>query len=216
MVEVSFGAPTNTNVSIVAGQTMGDAAMKVDVDVDVVDMESIVFVECNNNQTNEIIVDKEQELWGDMCVLLCHNVSFVGDVVSGVWFVVEHNNSLSSNTHIAQLLEQQREGTQVWHNASDMSVVVDGDTLVVRDLIINVTIIPQSSSSSSFSFFSSSLLCKSEREHSTSTSNNKDTSGAKVVIEIGGNVNADETSKQHIMQTIHDSLLCCQCVCGAS
>ena len=184
LVVVVFGAPASRSVVIGAGERMRQAVELIGGDVD---MSLFDFVKNGTQQGENDVVSMDEQVWIDTFVLLCHNVTLVGDV-EGVWFV-EDGHSVSSNEVLCGLVEERESKQQVWHNASTTHEVVDGDTLVFADLVVQVSSIPQQPSSSS----SSSSTVK---QTSTSSSSRKQ-QGHDVVIEFEGAL-----SKENVSETI--------------
>ena len=191
-----------------AGQTMKEVAAKENVDTT-----EFVLVKCNSEE----VIDDTTKVMSNMCVMLCHRVEFEGEA-SGVWFV-EHNGTLYSNSHIAELLNNGAE-TQVWLN-KDTQEVVNGITLVESDMVITVSNINQTPSSSTTSSSSptNSPSTSTNSPSSTSPSSDSSTSGSSssrsTSIAFSGNYNvvivfddpeiktkANETSEEKLAQMI--------------
>ena len=120
-------------------------------------------------------------------MIVCHEVVFVGEA-SGVWFV-EHNHTMATNTHIAEMGVFAAANNQVWHNVSD-GAAVDGNTVVDCDLVVNVTTVVEHESSS----LSSSV--PSSSSSSTATTN--------VTIVFDDSANIINASKEAIKAIVVD------------
>ena len=212
--DLSFGAmhslvfmlPNNTKVemSVELEQSIFEAARQGGVVVDGVDLSTVHFVRCNTTQS---VNDNVTQVWGDLCVIVCHEVVFVGEA-SGVWFV-EHKHAMATNTHIAEMGAFAAANNQVWHNVSD-GAAVDGNTVVDCDLVVNVTTVVEHESSSSSSSMSSlsSASITSWRSISESSSTkvsssaswvqSSSTATTNVTIVFDDSVNIINASKESI------------------
>ena len=112
-----------------------------------------------------------------MCLLLCHSVVLTGDM-NELW-LVEHNNTLSTNKHLAYLLDEAGKGVkrQEWLDA-ETGAAVNSSTVVEKDIVVNVTNFTHASSAST----------------------------AHVVIEFNGTLNITTDEEEAFIVSIEDAI----------